>query len=619
MAELGTGTKPRRAADRRLRAFLADDWSRWMVLVPEVATSVGYPGQNDRWTDDSPAGIEARQRQLDKSVRAFGQLDARALEPRERLNHRLYGELLRLAVAGRAYGDDPLPFHFGLPHNLWIPLSQMDGIQIAAGQILSLQPRRSLADYEAIVARLRALPAAVEQNLALLQDGLRRGYSPPRVAIRGVPDQVESLVPEDPTQSALWTPFGEFPTAVAPPERARLTERARDAYLRGVRPAFLKLHRYLRETYVPGARETTAASSLPSGRAAYAHHVRWTTTTELTPEKVHEIGLAEVRRTRAEIETVMRSTGFTGTLAEFHRFLQTDPRFRTGSAEELVNGYRVISKKVDPELARHFGTLPRLPYGVTPIPAFQAPIAPGAYYIPGSPDDGRPGMFYANTHDLASRPTWRMESLTLHEAVPGHHLQTSIAAELEDVPAFRRFSGETAFVEGWGLYAESLGEELGLYRDPYSKFGALDHDIWRSIRLVVDTGMHALGWSRDRAIAFFREHTGMSELDITVEVDRYLVWPAQALAYKIGQLKFRELRTLAERELGERFDDRAFHDVALGEGGLPLGELERRVREWIDRLRGGAAGGRGSRGRSAAPHRGRRSGSARPRAKRARA
>jgi uncharacterized protein (DUF885 family) len=601
-----------KGADRRLRAFLTEDWQRWMRLYPEVATVVGFPGQNDRWTDDSPAGVKARQRQLEASVHAFEGIDARALSPRERLNHRLYRELLRLAVAGQEFGDDPLPYHFGLPHSLWMPLNQMDGIHITAGQLLPLQPRRTAVDVEAIVARLRALPAAVEQNLALLRDGARRGYTPPRVAVRGVPDQVAGLVPEEPGRSALCEPFAALPATLSADDRRRLTREVHDLYARSVRPAFLNLLRYLREEYLPRARETTGASELPNGRSAYRHHVRWTTTTDLTPEQIHEIGLAEVRRTRAEIESLVRSTGFAGTLAEFHRAVRTDPKFRHPSAEGLVTAYRALAKRIDPELAHLFGTLPRLPYGVVPVPDFQAPSSPAAYYMSGSPEDGRPGLFYANADDLASRPTWRMESLTLHEAVPGHHLQLALAAELPDVPEFRRFSGETAFVEGWGLYAETLGAELGLYRDPYARFGALDHDIWRSIRLVVDTGMHALGWSRDQAIAFFRDNTGMSDHDITVEVDRYIVWPAQALAYKIGQLKFRELRTAAERELGERFDVRRFHDVVLEEGGLPLGELEARVRAWIDRTRAGAKASGRKRGAAADAARPRASGS-RPR------
>ena len=601
MVSARDGAAPRSGADADFREFLSNDWRRWMEQAPEVATVVGYPGLNDRWTDDSPAGISARDLHLKQSVQALSRIDAGALSARERVDHRLYGQLLGTAVAGRRFGDDPLPFHFGFPHNLWMPLNQMDGIQITAGQILPVQPRGSLADLEAILARLRALPTAVDQNATLLEEGRRRGYLPPRVAVRGVPDQVKGLVPEDPTASAFWDPFRDLPASLAEPERVRVVEEARRVYAQRVRPAFLRLHRYLVDEYLPAARESVAAADLPDGREGYAFHVRLMTTTELTPEQIHQIGLSEVRRTQTEIEALVRSTGFTGSLAEFHRSVRTDPRFFYRSAEEMVDGYRVIAKRIDPELAHHFGTLPRLPYGVTPVPDYQAPSSPSAYYLPGAPQAGRPGLFYVNTHDLPSRPKWRMEALTLHEAVPGHHLQIALSAELQDVPEFRKHSGETAYVEGWGLYAESLGEELGLYRDPYSRYGALDHDIWRSIRLVVDTGMHALGWSRDRAIEFFREHTGMSDLDIAVEVDRYLVMPGQALAYKIGQLKIRELRALAETALGEGFDERAFHDVVLEEGGVPLGELDARVRAWIERRKRPGEASRSIESRSAVP------------------
>ena len=284
------------------------------------------------------------------------------------------------------------------------------------------------------------------------------------------------------------------------------------------------------------------------------------------------------------MEQIARSTGFRGTLSEFNDFLRTDPRFRFGRAEDLIDAYRVVAKRTDPALARLFGVLPRLPYGVLPVPGFRAPVSPAAYYIPGAPATGRPGYFYANTFDLTARPRWEMEALSLHESVPGHHLQIALGLEIEDAPEFRKFAGYSAFVEGWGLYAESLGEELGLYTDPYSKFGQLTFDMWRSIRLVVDTGMHALGWSRDRAVQFFRDNTGKSDLDIGVEVDRYIVWPGQALAYKLGQLKIRELRTLAEKRLGDRFDVRAFHDLVLEQGALPLAALERRVGDWLDRM-----------------------------------
>jgi uncharacterized protein (DUF885 family) len=556
-----------------------------MAQSPETATIVGLPGLNDRWTDDSPAGIEDRRRHLSEAANRLGSFDPATLSPRERLNHRLYANLLKLAQVGIGYGNDALPFHFGWPRSLYVPMHQMEGIHLTAGQLLPMQPRARVEDVEAIIARLRALPTAIEQNRALLQAAVRNGIVPPKIAIRGLPAQVAALVPDVPESSAMFEPFREMPETVPAAEKTRLTEVARTVYSRSVRPAFLELHRYLVDEYLPAARATIGMSDLPNGRAMYDHRVRWTTTTEQTAEQIHAIGLAEVARIRAAMEALMRSTGFAGSIPEFYAFLKSDARFRARSAEELIEGFRALAKRIDPQLARRFGTLPRLPYGVDPVPDFSAPSSPGAYYQSGAPSVGRPGMFYANTYDLPSRTTWRMEALTLHEAVPGHHLQIAIAEEMEDVPEFRKHSGETAFVEGWGLYAESLGEELGLYKDPYARFGGLDFDMWRSIRLVVDTGMHALGWTRDRALEFFRENTGMGEVDVAVEVDRYIMVPGQALAYKIGQLKIRELRTFAEGALGSRFDERSFHDTVLGEGGLPLGELEARVRAWVDRVR----------------------------------
>ncbi len=383
--------------------------------------------------------------------------------------------------------------------------------------------------------------------------------------------------------SALLEPFRHIPAAIPEAERARLWTEARTAYSDEVVPAFDVLREYFRSEYLPACRDEVGVSVLPMGRAAYRFLVRQSTTTDLTPEQIHEIGLAEVRRLDTAIEELMTRTGFSGTAANFREFLRTDPRFYWSQAAELLDGYRVIAKKIDPELGRLFGRLPRLPYGVRPVPAFREATSPAAYYFSGAPSTGRAGTFYANTYQVGVRPRWEMEALTLHEAVPGHHLQIALAQELDHLPPFRRESGPTAFIEGWGLYAESLGEELGFYRDPYSKMGQLTFDMWRSIRLVVDTGLHAFGWNRERAIQFFREHTGMSDTGIAVEVDRYIVWPGQALAYKIGQLKFRELRTWAEGRLGDRFDVRAFHDMVLAEGALPLRRVEQRTQEWVAR------------------------------------
>jgi len=335
-------------------------------------------------------------------------------------------------------------------------------------------------------------------------------------------------------------------------------------------------------TYLPACRESIAATALPNGAAAYAFHVRWQTTTNLTPQQIHEIGLSEVKRIRAEMDKVIASTGFKGSFHDFTEFLRTDPRFFYDNPGDLVNGYRILVKRIDPELAHEFGKLPRLPYGVCVIPEFKAPSQTTAYYEPGAPSAGRPGCYFVNTYNLRARPKWEMEALSLHESVPGHHLQISLAQELEGEPEFRKHVGYSAFVEGWALYSESLGEELGMYKDPYSKFGQLSYEMWRAVRLLVDTGMHSMGWTREQAIQFFKDNSGKTDQDITVEVDRYIVWPGQALAYKIGQLKIHELRTQAEARLGGKFDVRQFHDAVLESGAVPLGVLEAHMKHWID-------------------------------------
>jgi uncharacterized protein (DUF885 family) len=562
-------------------AFLAEDWKRWLAEYPELSTSFGFPGFDDRWTDDSPSGIERRRRHLREAHAAFRALDATGLAGRERVSYDLYRGLFDDAERGLAFGLDPLPFQLGMPHNLRVPLNQMEGIHLTAADIIEIQPKSRLSEYESLISRLRALGTAVDQNRDLLEAGLRAGFTPHRVAVRGVPDQIRGLVPSDPLSSPLLRGFTDWPDRIEEADRRRLSDAAQAAYREGIAPAFGRLLRYLESTYLPACRETAGVGSQPDGGALYEYLVRLQTTSTLTPQQVHETGLREVRRIRATLEELKGKTGFPGTFTEFLEFLRNDDRFFYTNADALVDGYRVIAKKTDPGLARLFGCLPRLPYGVLPVPEFRAKSSPTAYYMPGAPATGRPGTFFANTHELHSRPRWEMEALCLHEAVPGHHLQIALAQEVEDLPDFRRFTGPTAFVEGWGLYAESLGEELGHYRDPYSKVGQLTFDMWRSLRLVVDTGIHAMGWSRDDAIRFFRENTGRSEVDIAVEVDRYIVWPAQALAYKIGQLKFRELRSYAEQQLGDRFDVRQFHDRILEEGALPLGLVDTRVRSWV--------------------------------------
>lgn len=568
-------------AVREFRAYLEKDWKHWMEQYPETATSVGFPGQNRRWTDDSKEGIAARIQHLHESLAELKSISRDALPPGDQLNYDLYCETLETAEEGLQYGDDPAPFREVVPGNTWMPMTQMGGIQQGSAATLATMPHQTAADYEDILARLQALPKNVEQNLQLLQEGLKKGYTPPKLMLRDVPKQIAGLIPADPLASPLLQPFIEFPAGFPEAERARLTDSAKRIYKDAVAPAFQKLHDYVGTTYLPACRESIAATALPNGAGAYAFHVRWQTTTGLTPQQIHEIGLSEVKRIRAEMEKVIASTGFKGSFHEFTEFLRTDARFFYDNADDLVNGYRIVAKRIDPELAHEFGKLPRLTYGVCVIPEFKAPSQTTAYYQAGAPSAGRPGCYFVNTYNLHARPKWEMEALSLHESVPGHHLQIALAQEMEGQPEFRKHAGYSAFVEGWALYSESLGGEMGMYKDPYSQFGQLSYEMWRAVRLVVDTGMHSMGWTREQAIQFFKDNTGKTDQDITVEVDRYIVWPGQALAYKLGQLKIRQLRTEAEQKLGPRFDVRRFHDAVLQNGAIPLNVLEAHMHRWM--------------------------------------
>ena len=583
LAQSGTSqSESRNEVARRFRAYLDEDWKRWMEQYPETATAVGFPGQNRHWRDDSREGIAARVNHLQESLVELKSISRDALPAEDQVNYDLYRETLETAAEGLQYGDDPAPFREVVPHNVWMPMTQMGGIQQGKASTLASMPHSSVEDYEDILARLEALPKSVEQNLVLLQEGLKRGYTPPKLVLRDVPKQIADLIPADPLASALLQPFTEFPPGVPEADRGRLTNRAKTIYSNAIAPAFQKLHDYVATAYLPACRESIAATALPNGPAAYAFHVRWQTTTNLTPQQIHEIGLSEVKRIRAEMDQLIASTGFKGSFHDFTEFLRTDSRFFYDKADDLVNGYRIVVKKIDPELAHEFGKLPRLTYGVCVIPEFKAPSQTTAYYQAGAPRVGRSGCYFVNTYNLHARPKWEMEALSLHEAVPGHHLQISLAQEMEGQPEFRKRAGYSAFVEGWALYSESLGEELGMYKDPYSKFGQLSYEMWRAVRLVVDTGMHSMGWTRQRAIDFFRENTGKTDQDITVEVDRYIVWPGQALAYKLGQMKIRELRTEAEKKLDAKFDVRRFHDAVLENGSVPLSVLEARMKQWMD-------------------------------------
>jgi len=407
------------------------------------------------------------------------------------------------------------------------------------------------------------------------------GITPPAITLRDVPQQIRNQLVDEPDQSPMLGAFKQFPASVDSLQQASLKKQAEAAFSERIAPAFERLLVFMETEYIPAARQSIAMRDLPNGEAWYAYNVKQRTTTDLTPEQIHEIGLSEVKRIRAEMEVIKTSSGFEGSFGEFLEFLRTDSQFYHLTKEDLLREYRDIAKRADPELMKLFGTLPRTPYGVVPVPSYAEKSQTTAYYQRGSVKAGRPGNFYANTYALNTRPRWEMEALTLHEAVPGHHLQIALQDELEDVPWFRRVARYTAFSEGWGLYSESLGVEMGFYKDPYSKFGQLTYEMWRAIRLVVDTGMHQMGWTRQQAIDYFMKNAGKQEHDVIVEIDRYIVWPGQALAYKIGELKIKELRAYATDELGDAFDIREFHDNVLGNGAVPLSVLDANIRAWV--------------------------------------
>ena len=553
----------------RLQALFAVDWEYAMAVSPESATYVGHRAHQSRWTDYSPEAIADRKRFARRPLDAIATIDPTRLEPADRVNYTLFKRLAEEALAATRFPTE------------WLQVTQLNGVQHEPAQVFTAMKATTTAELENVVARLRALPTLVAQTTVLLEEGLKRGVTPPQITLRDVPEQVAALVPEDPFASPLLVSFENFSAMVPGEEGLRLRADAARVYAEEVRPAYLKLRRFLTETYLPGARVSTAAAALPDGEAWYRHNIQVVTSLELTPREIHEIGLAEVKRIRVAMERVKEQAGFKGSLQEFFTFVRADPQFYFTKKEDLLREYRDIAKRADPQLIKLFKTLPRTPYGILPVPAYAEKSQTTAYYYPGAPEAGRPGYFFANTYALNTRPKWEMEALTLHEAVPGHHLQISLAQELENVPEFRKWGGYTAFVEGWGLYAESLGEEMGFYAEPYSKFGQLTYEMWRAVRLVVDTGMHALGWSREDAIRYFLENAGKSEHDIVVEIDRYLVWPGQALAYKLGELKIKELRAHATRELGSKFDVRLFHDEVLKNGAVPLGFLEEHIRGWV--------------------------------------
>lgn len=556
------------AAATRLHALFDAEWDRTMREHPTWASSLGDRRFNTRWPEMTLAAVERRHEATLAALRALATIPRDSLTPADQLNHDLFR---------RQYEEDAEAFRF---REFLIPLDQRGGIQ-TADELHETLRFTTVQDYEDWIARMQGIGAYVDQTIGLMRQGIRERRVHPRVIMARVPEQIAKQVVTVADSSPFYRPFAAMPDSMSEPTRARLRDAARRAIAQAVIPAYRRFDSFFRDEYLPAARTTVGVYDSPDGRELYAFRARTYTTTSMTPDEIFDTGMREVQRIRGEMERVMREVGFTGSYAEFLHHLRTDPKFSYETPEELLQAYLATAKRVDPELVKLFGRLPRIPYGVRPIPEALAPHTYTAYYQRPAADGSRAGFYYVNLYMPRSRPTYEIEALTLHESVPGHHLQIALAMELGELPEFRRYSGFTAFTEGWALYAESLGDDIGFYKDPYSRFGQLTYEMWRAVRLVVDVGMHHKEWSRERAIAFFLENAAKSEQDVTNEIDRYISWPGQALAYKIGDLKIKELRARATERLGPKFDVRAFHDVVLGSGAIPLDVLEANVERWI--------------------------------------
>jgi uncharacterized protein (DUF885 family) len=555
-------------ATKALHDLFDRDWEYQMEQNPLWASSLGDRRWNDKWSDESLPAIHARYEHAREVLKQLQAIDRSQLSPQDQVSYDIFEYDQKDTIEGEQ-------FHWEL-----VRTNTYSGIQTAEREVDELR-FETVKDYDDWLARLRSFPTYMDQNISLMREGTKRKVVLPKVVGEKVLGQLNKVDFDDPTKSHFYEPFTRIPASFSDADKQRLTSQAQQVIKNADLPAFKKLRDFMAAEYIPASFNHVGTWQVPNGGAAYAYFARTETTTEYTPAQIHEIGLKEVARIDAAMEQIKQKTGFKGSMKEFFNYLRTEPKFYVKTDKDLMEYARARAKEIDPRLIRLFRTFPRMPYGVEPIPAGVAPLMTSAYAQAAAPDGSRPGYFYVNTYKPDSRPLYDFTSLILHEAVPGHTFQLGIANDLKDLPKFRRYGGYTAYVEGWALYCESLGDELGLYDDPYVKFGALSNEMWRAVRLVVDTGIHYKHWTRQQAIDYFLEHTALSQLNVEVEVDRYISWPGQALAYKIGELKIRELRTRAEKDLGPAFDIREFHDVVLLGGSLPLAVLEKEVDEWI--------------------------------------
>ena len=562
-------TSPAQTANETLLSLGQEIWEFRLRQNPLFATSSGDRRFDDQLPTISEANSLTTQAVYRKFQERLRQICEDDLSATHQINFEILERFLATEIAETEFGA-----HL-------IPITNREGFHISFPDLRRRMPLKTVQDFENYIARLRGFKDYSAGHIQLMRQGLKLGLTLPSVVLQRFRDPIEIHLVKNAEDSLFYEPLKNLPVSIPQAERTRLQAAAQDAIQNSIVPGYAAFLEFMASEYVPGARGTIGASALPDGRAFYRHRVQRFTTLELSPEEVHQIGLSEVKRIRAEMQAVIVGVAFTGTLADFIKHLRNSPQFQPTSAEQLMSKTSSILKRMDGELPKLFRRLPRTPYGLKKIPDYIAPQTTSAYYMPPPGDGTRAGFYYLNTYDLKSRPLYNLQALSLHEAVPGHHLQIALQQEMADVHPYRRFASFTAFVEGWALYAERLGLEVGFYEEPYSNFGRLTFEMWRACRLVVDTGIHYFGWTRQQAINFMAENTALSLHDIRSEVDRYIAWPGQALGYKIGELKIRELRAHAEKELGDNFDIREFHDALLLQGSVPLDVLSQQIDAWI--------------------------------------
>ncbi|HEX2140105.1 MAG TPA: DUF885 domain-containing protein [Woeseiaceae bacterium] len=561
-------------ASAELASLVEEFFERELQLNPLLATSIGDDRYNDRLANS--LGAEYR-----REYRAHNQeyldrllaIDPEALETdQERLTYQTFRWDREMELEGFEYPDhlQPIDQFYSIPNFF---------VQLGSGS--SIHPFKTVDDYEDFLSRAEDFVVLMDQAIANMRIGMDEGVVQPRILMERVLPQLESQLHDNVEESTFWNPIENMPDDFSAADRERLAGAYRTAIAETIIPAYRRMHDFIAEEYMPATRQTHGLGALPGGDQWYAYLVRSRTTTDLTPAEIHQIGLDEVARIHEEMQGVMDEVGFEGDLEAFFEHLNTEDRFYYDEPEQLIQGYRDMADHIESLAPKLFSIFPETDFEVRAVEPFRERSASGGSYRSGSPDGSRPGVFFANTFDIKARPKWAMESLFLHEAIPGHHFQISIQQELEGLPKFRRFGGYTAFTEGWGLYAETLGKELGVYTDPYQYFGALNAELWRSIRLVVDTGLHSKGWTRQQVLDYMYSNSAVKEARAVSEAERYMAIPGQALSYKIGQLKIQELRDRAETALGENFDIKAFHTAVLEDGSLPLDLLEDKIRRWI--------------------------------------